>query len=135
MVPTPPEYSTDSAGVRTVVGTDPTQRGLVAGMFGSFADAPGGFSEELSEFQISTALEYWYANAFAARAGYFHESEIKGNRKFFTLGAGVRWTQYGLDFAYLIPIRQSNPLADTIRISLFANLKSKKLKEPKSVEQ
>lgn len=143
MVPTPAQYvvnsaggdSTDASGNRVVfAGQEAQGRSLISGVFGSFADAPGGFSEELSEFTVSTALEYWYADAFAARAGYFYEAESKGNRKFFTLGAGVRWKQYGLDFAYLIPIRQANPLADTIRFSLLANFKSKKLGEPEGIQ-
>jgi hypothetical protein len=102
-------------------GKDASDKSLISGMFGSFADAPDGFGEEMKEFMVSTALEYWYLNAFAARVGYFHESEDKGNRKFITLGAGVRYKQFGADFAYLIPVRQNNPLADTIRISLLMN--------------
>jgi len=138
LVPTPPIYASNAArtgdsldidGNRVTLdgGPDPTERGFIGGVFGSFADAPGGFSEELQEFTASIALEYWYANAFAARAGYFHEAEAKGNRKFVTLGAGVKWQQFNIDFAYLVSIQQSNPLANTIRISLGANFKSKKV--------
>lgn len=92
-------------------------------VFGSFADAPGGFSEELKEITISTGVEYWYNDQFAARVGYFNESNEKGGRKFVTAGIGLRLQQrFGVDFSYLIPIKQGNPLADTFRISLLLNL-------------
>jgi len=131
MVPTPAEYDDDG---NVIAGSEASDKGLISGVLGSFADAPGGFSEEMQEFMIGTSVEYWYANAFAARAGYFHESATKGNRKFVTLGAGVRWKTYGIDFAYLLPVRSStstsDPLADTIRLSLKANFKSKKKDKP-----
>ncbi len=63
-------------------------------------------------------MEYWYDKQFAVRAGYFHEDRTKGNRQFFTLGAGVRYNVFGLDFAYLIPTQQRNPLQNTLRFSL-----------------
>ena len=130
MIPTPAVYYTDSLdadGNKVVAaGKDASDKGLIGGVLGSFADAPGGFKEEIQEYTASIALEYMYTGAFSARAGYFHESEAKANRKFITLGAGVRYRQYGFDFAYLIPIKQNNPLADTVRISLLMNMKSKK---------
>lgn len=144
MVPTPAVYYLNSAGGDSVdvnnnrvvaAGKDASNVGLIGGAFRSFADAPGGLKEELQEYMISTALEYWYVNAFAARAGYFHESEAKGNRKFFTLGIGVRYKQFGGDFSYLIPIKQNNPLADTVRISLLMTLKSKKVQEAEAISQ
>ena len=92
-------------------------------VFGSFADAPGGFSEELKEITISSGVEYWYNDQFAARVGYFNESNEKGGRKYATAGIGLRLQQrFGVDFSYLIPIKQGNPLADTFRISLLLNL-------------
>jgi hypothetical protein len=91
---------------------------LIDGMFGSFADAPGGFTEELSEFNFSAGLEYWYNNLFAARAGLFLENAEKGNRKFVTLGAGVKYNVFALDFAYLASLQQAHPLQNTLRFSL-----------------
>lgn len=126
LVPTPPEYERDSAGnplygqngnLLIKSGRNPDV-GVVSGMFGSFSDAPGGFKEEMREFTISTGLEYWYDNQFAVRAGYFHEHATKGNRKFFTLGAGIRYNVFGLDFAYLIPTQQRHPLENTLRFTL-----------------
>ena len=138
MVPTPAVYS-DSLDKNNnpvlIDGKEAKDKSLISGVLGSFADAPGGFKEEMQEFTTSIAVEYWYTGAFSARAGYFNESEVKGNRKFFTLGAGVRYQQFGFDFAYLIPIKQNNPLADTIRISLLMNLKSKNSKEASSVSE
>lgn len=91
-------------------------------VFGSFADAPGGFSEELKEITISSGIEYWYNDQFAARVGYFNESNQKGGRKYFTTGIGLRLQQrFGVDFSYLLPVKQGNPLADTFRLSLILN--------------
>ena len=129
MVPTPPIYETDENGdivfdpngdpiIRD--GKDPN-RGVISGMFGSFFDAPGGFSEEMQEFMIAFGAEYWYNNLFAARAGYFYENENKGNRKYFTVGVGFRYQVFGIDFAYLIPTQQEHPLAETLRFSLLFN--------------
>lgn len=91
---------------------------LIDGMFSSFADAPGGFSEELKEFNLSTGVEYWYNDLFAARAGLFLEDATKGNRKFVTLGLGVKYSFFGLDFAYLASLKQNHPLQNTLRFSL-----------------
>ncbi|MEM0997312.1 MAG: type IX secretion system outer membrane channel protein PorV [Bacteroidota bacterium] len=91
---------------------------LIDGMFSSFTDAPGGFTEELSEFNLSAGLEYWYNNLFAARAGLFLEDAEKGNRKFVTLGAGVKYNVFALDFAYLASLQQAHPLQNTLRFSL-----------------
>ena len=91
-------------------------------MFGSFSDAPGGFSEEMKEFTISSGVEYWYDKQFALRGGYFYENELKGNRKFFTLGLGLKYNVFGLDFAYLVPIAQRNALENVLRFSLTFDL-------------
>ncbi|MBI1288289.1 MAG: type IX secretion system outer membrane channel protein PorV [Flavobacteriales bacterium] len=89
-----------------------------AGMFQSFADAPGGSAEELREINMAVGMEYWYNKLFAIRAGYFYENWTKGNRQFFTVGAGIRYNVFGLDFAYLIPTKQQNPLQNTLRFTL-----------------
>jgi hypothetical protein len=87
-------------------------------MLGSFSDAPGGFREELREINIGGGMEYWYAKQVALRAGYFNEPTTKGGRKFFTMGFGVKYTVFGLDFAYLVPTEQKHPLQNTLRFSL-----------------
>ena len=115
LVPTPPIYDTD--GVTIIDGKDPNVSVPVA-IFQSFYDAPGGFSEEIKEFTISIGTEYWYNEQFALRAGYFHEAEMKGNKKYFTAGAGFRLSVFSLDFSYLVPVTQNNPLARTLRFSL-----------------
>ncbi len=115
MVPSPPVY--DSQG-NIVRGKDPN-RSLISGMFGSFTDAPDGFSEEMQEIMLSLGIEYWYNSLFAARAGYFHESYNKGNRKYFTMGVGFRYQVFGIDFAYLLPTEQNHPLAETLRFTLI----------------
>ena len=78
-------------------------KSVISSWFSSFGDAPGGFSEELKEFQISVGAEYWYNNQFALRAGYFHEDKTKGNRRYFTTGVGIKYNVFGLNFSYLIP--------------------------------
>lgn len=106
----------------TIANNNPS---LLSGTFGSFGDAPRGFEEELEEITYSVGLEYWYRKLFAVRAGYFHEHENKGDRKYFTLGTGFRYQIFGFDFSYLIPMEQNHPLADTLRISLLFNLDQK----------
>lgn len=93
-------------------------KSIVSGIFGSFSDAPAGFREELREFNISGGIEYWYAKQFALRAGYFNEPSTKGGRKFFTMGFGVKYTVFSLDFAYLVPTEQKHPLQNTLRFTL-----------------
>ena len=90
----------------------------ISGIFKSFADAPGGFSEELKEIYAGVGVEYCYNQQFSVRGGYHYENEYKGNRKYFTLGAGFRMSVFSLDAAYLISIAQSNPLDQTLRFSL-----------------
>ncbi len=129
LVPTPPIYQVDdngnividTNGNRSIVqGRDP-DRTLLSGTFGSFGDAPRGFSEEIEELTYSVGVEYWYKDLFAARAGYFSEHENKGDRKYFTVGAGIRYQVFGFDFSYLIPTGQNHPLADTLRWTLLFN--------------
>lgn len=128
LVPTPPRYlkkagtqvdSTDAITGERIIesGSDPNVS-VPEGLFQSFGDAPGGAEEEFKEIQISVGMEYWYRKLFAIRAGYFHEDEIKGNRQYVTLGAGIRYNVFGLDFAYLVPIQQRHPLENTLRFTL-----------------
>lgn len=90
----------------------------ISGIFKSFGDAPGGFKEELQEIQWSVGAEYIYHDKFALRAGYHHESENKGNRKYFTVGAGFKMSVFSLDAGYVIATAKSNPLEQTLRFSL-----------------
>ncbi len=132
MVPTPPVYARDDNGTiivdpetnKPVIlrGKDPN-RPLLSGMFGSFADAPDGFPEEMQEIMIALGTEYWYNNTFSGRIGYFYENANKGNRKYFTFGVGFRYNVFGIDFAYLVPQRQDHPLAETLRFTLLFNFK------------
>ncbi len=92
--------------------------GSISGIFKSFNDAPGGFKEELEEIQWSVGAEYVYHDQFSLRAGYHHESENKGNRKYFTVGGGFRMNVFSLDVGYVISTAQSNPLDQTLRFSL-----------------
>ncbi|TVR77163.1 MAG: hypothetical protein EA412_11835 [Chitinophagaceae bacterium] len=93
-----------------------------AGIFGSFSDAPGGFTEEMREIMFAVGLEYWYDQQFAVRVGYFNEHELKGNRKFLSAGLGVRYNVLELNFSYLIPTTpQPHPLDNTLRFSLLFN--------------
>jgi hypothetical protein len=119
LVPTPPVYDTiGQAGNFPILSGRNPNRSFLSGVTGSFSDAPGGFKEELQEVGVSTGLEYWYKDLFAVRGGYFYENKLKGNRQYFTLGAGLRYSKVGLDFAYLIPRQQNNPLAETLRFTL-----------------
>lgn len=130
LVPTPPIYAIDPDTGEPVLdnngeqiifkGTDPN-RNLLGGMFGSFGDAPNGFSEEIQEVMIATGVEYWYKELFAGRLGYFYENEAKGARKYLTLGLGFRYQVFGVDFSYLVPGDNNHPLAETIRFSLLFN--------------
>lgn len=90
----------------------------ISGIFKSFGDAPGGFKEELEEINWSVGAEYVYNDKFSLRAGYHHESENKGNRKYFTVGAGFRMSAFTLDCGYVIATAKSNPLDQTLRFTL-----------------
>ncbi|HKK43046.1 MAG TPA: type IX secretion system outer membrane channel protein PorV [Bacteroidales bacterium] len=120
LVPTPPLYDSTR---QIIAGKDPNVAVPVA-IFQSFVDAPGGFREELHEITYSYGIEYWYNNQFAIRGGYFHENETKGNRKYFTAGAGFRLKVFTLDFSYLMPVTQNHPLARTLRFSLSFDFNS-----------
>lgn len=122
LVPTQPIYDSNN---NIVKGKDPN-RSVPAGIFGSFSDAPGGFSEELKEVGISTGFEYWYNQQFAIRGGYNYQSPQKGDSRYFTLGAGLKYNVFNIDFAYLIANAQTSPLANTLRFSLLFNFGDKK---------
>ena len=117
LVPTQPRY--DASG-KIISGKDPN-RSVPSGIFGSFSDAPGGFSEELKEVNIAAGLEYWYNQQFAFRAGYFYEHPMKGNQRYFTLGAGLKYNVFNIDFSYLLANPQKSPLANTLRFGLLFN--------------
>lgn len=121
MAPTEPIREGD----KIISGKDP-DRSVLSGMFGSFADAPGGFSEEVKEISIGAGAEYWYNQQFALRAGYFYEAPEKGDRRYFTLGAGLKYNVFNIDFAYLIANPQKSPLANTLRFSLLFNFGNSK---------
>ncbi len=140
LVPSPPVYD-QTDPTRIIAGEDPN-RGVAAGLFGSFSDAAGRpvfdengdaivqadgmleieggsvLQEELREINHSFGMEYWYADQFAVRGGYFYEHPTKGNRQYFTVGAGFRYNVFSLDLSYLIATTQRNPLANTLRFTL-----------------
>lgn len=115
LVPTQPQYI---QGTDTIIAGKNPDVATATGVFQSFYDAPGGYKEELREINLSFGAEYWYAKQFALRAGYFHEANTKGNRKFFTVGMGLKLNVFGLDFSYLVPVSQRNPLENTLRFTL-----------------
>jgi len=120
LVPTPPA---DPATPQQL--TDYRSKSVLGSWFSSFGDAPGGFNEELKEFQVSLGAEYWYNNQFALRAGYFNEAKTKGNRRYFTMGVGINYNVFGFNFSYLIPSGSGvnrNPLSNTLRFSVLFDL-------------
>jgi hypothetical protein len=151
LVPTPPVYYPDNRidpqtnQLAVVSGRNPNV-GVAQGMFGSFTDAPGvvvinddstfsvidgtRWREEIREINLAGGLEYWYDKQFAFRAGYFWEHFTKGNRKYFTLGAGVRYSRFALDMSYLIANTVRSPLANTLRFSLGFRFEGKTQKKP-----
>lgn len=119
MVPTPPLLGDSAAMINY------RSKSVVGSWFSSFGDAPGGFSEELKEFAFSLGGEFIYNEQFAVRAGYFYENKNKGNRQYFSMGAGFRYNNLDINLSYLIPSGTGvnrNPLSNTIRFSLLFNL-------------
>ena len=112
----PDEFS--ASGYQNYVIEEYSDVSSISGIFKSFNDAPGGFKEELEEIQWSVGAEYVYHDQFSLRAGYHHESENKGNRKYFTVGGGFRMNVFSLDVGYVISTAQSNPLDQTLRFTL-----------------
>ncbi|MBS1496079.1 MAG: type IX secretion system outer membrane channel protein PorV [Bacteroidetes bacterium] len=119
LVPTPGDTSAASlAAYRS--------QGVVKSWINSFSDAPRGGSEEIKEITGSIGAEYWYKEQFSFRAGYFYENPDKGNRQYFTVGAGLKYNTFGLNFAYLVPSGTGvnrNPLSNTLRFSLIFDVK------------
>jgi hypothetical protein len=141
LVPSNPVYDKDTLTGRVIVnpdgtykilaGEDPYSKSVVEGLFGSFSDAPGGAKEELREINYAAGVEYWYDKQFALRGGYFHEAQTKGGRQFFTLGTGLKYNVFNINFAYLIPfanraggLQQVSPLQNTLRFSLQFDLEA-----------
>lgn len=124
LVPTPPQesLSLDEDGNIIIDENEAWEKykdmSPITGIFKSFSDAPGGFKEELKEINWSIGAEYTYDNRFALRTGYYHESSIKGNRKYFTFGAGFKMNIFQIDAAYMIATAQQSPLDQTLRFSL-----------------
>ena len=117
LVPTPPEDPATPAQL-----TEYRNKSVIGSWFSSFGDAPGGFGEEIKEFQASLGAEYTYNNQFSLRAGYFYENKTKGNRRYFTAGLGVKYNVFGFNFAYLVPTGSGvsrNPLSNTLRFSVI----------------
>ncbi len=131
LVPTPPVRDQDG---NIVAGKDDKDKSLLSGIFGSFSDAPDGFSEEIKEIMTSVGVEYWYNDLFAARLGYFNEAKTKGNRKYMTIGLGFRKDRFGFDVAYLVPTnKREHPLAETIRFTLLLNISETQAEKTESV--
>lgn len=137
LVPTLPTYlqstkggdSLNSEGTKIIeAGMDPNVA-VAQAVFQSFRDAPGGFREELQEINLSGGIEYWYAKQFALRTGYFYEAPNKGARRYFTIGAGLKYNIFNLDFSYLISATRNNPLDNTLRFTLSFNFDDIKAKE------
>ncbi|MCZ8227731.1 type IX secretion system outer membrane channel protein PorV [Flavobacterium sp.] len=126
LVPTPQYESTDTAAETAKKTDDYSKIGWVSGLFKSFGDAPGGFSEELQEVTYALGAEYEYQDSFSLRTGYFHESDQKGARKFFSLGAGFKYNVVKVDVSYLFSASKvKNPLENTLRFSLTFNFGDK----------
>jgi hypothetical protein len=132
MVPTPDTTDSNNSGI-----PDYRERSSIGGMFSSFGDAPGGFSEELREFTFSFGAEYVYNKIFAVRAGYFYENALKGDRRYLQAGMGLTYSVATINFAYVIPTsRQRTPLDNTMRFSIlfdFAKGGARTAQEPAPV--
>ena len=99
---------------------------MPAGIFGSFADAPGGFKEEMQEISISPGFEYWYNQLFAIRTGYYYQNANKGGAHYLTAGVGFKYESFIFDFSYLAASQQNSPLANTLRFTLSASFGGEK---------
>jgi hypothetical protein len=119
LIPTPAKSSESSIEEQARKYQDVS---TIKAMFQSFSDAPNGAKEEFQEITYNVGAEYWYDKQFAVRAGYFHEHENKGNRKYITAGLGIKFNMLTLDASYLVPVVQNNPLANTIRFTLGFDL-------------
>jgi hypothetical protein len=153
LVPSPPLYDPNDANL-IVSGADRENIGVTSGIINSFTDAPGyfqydesgrieedsngdpilvkgsKFKEELREINIGAGLEWWYANQFAVRAGYFNEHVTKGDRKYLTFGLGLKYRVFGLDVSYLLSVKRASPLANTLRFTMRFIFEKLKKSEP-----
>ena len=121
LVPTPQDFNGDGV-IDSVDDEEYESISFFSGMFKSFGDAPDGFSEELKEFTWALGAEYWYQDVFALRTGYFNESDLKGSRKFVSLGAGFKYTAINIDISYLFSTSKvRSPLEGTLRFGLTFN--------------
>ena len=117
LVPTPPIV--DDQG--NIIKGKSDDVSVPAGIFGSFTDAPGGFTQELQEINISAGAEYWYNQLFALRVGYFYENPNNGGSHYLTTGVGFKYDVFDFDFSYLVASQANSPLANTLRFTLIAN--------------
>jgi len=125
LVPTPANVVTYNTDGTVVVTPDKnSSKSVISSIFGSFTDAPGGMKEELQEVTVSVGAEYLYRKQFAVRAGYFNESQYKGNRKYFTAGVGIKLNIAAIDVSYVIPVEHNNPLANTVRFTMLFDVES-----------
>jgi hypothetical protein len=128
LVPTPPVTGRDSISNQTIILLGKNNDiGAVEGLFQSFYDAPYGWKEELSEVMVGVGAEYIYRKLFFARAGYFHDSKRKGNHRYITFGAGIKYNFVGLNVSYLFPFTTTDPLSNTLRVSLFFDFNTVRL--------
>lgn len=145
LVPTPAFYAEDANGDVVMMSGKSSDVGVISGMIQSFYDAPGKVAqdengdyiqnadgsyevvknsrlkEELNEINIAYGMEYWYNNIVAIRAGFFYENVTKGSRQYFNFGAGFKYNKFGIDISYLAALKRTNPLANTLRFSLYIN--------------
>lgn len=143
LVPTPPKFVLNDDGDYVMASGKSTDVGVISGMIQSFYDAPGTlatdeagnyiinedgsyeivknsrFTEEITEINLAVGLEYWYNNIVAIRAGFFYEAPNKGARQYFNIGAGFKYNKFGIDISYLAALKRNNPLANTLRFSLY----------------
>jgi len=115
LVPTPPRLNAEG----DIVAGRNTDRSAASGIFGSFSDAPGGLSEEISEVSLGLGIEYLMYQKLGVRGGYYYESPDKGNRQYLTTGAGYRYSSLQVDFSYLFSTIKNSPLANSLRVSLM----------------
>lgn len=124
LVPTPPNYTNDPDS-NFIINSNYRNKSVMNSWISSFNDAPGGFAEELKEFMFSLGAEYSYNDQFFVRTGYFYENRDKGNRKYFTVGLGLKYNVFGLNFSYLVPSGSGvnrNPLSNTLRFGVVMDL-------------
>ena len=128
LVPTPPsKLSTETDSTYTVRVGEYRNKGVVSSWFSSFSDSENN-GGELREVTAAVGAEFWYKNQFAFRTGYFYENPEKGNRKFFTVGAGLKYNMIGINLSYLLPSGSGtnrNPLSNTVRFGLTFDLDKK----------